>query len=667
METLGSTDHASGAADPRRPRLSVIVPVRDGASFLADSLPALRASDLPGEAWELVVVDDASRDASADVAARFADVVLRQPESRGPAAARNRGVRHSRGDILVFIDADVSVHGDTLRRLDDAFRADAGIAGVFGAYDAAPRARGLVSQYRNLLHHRIHAQARGEAETFWAGLGAIRRGVFVAAGEFDETMRQLEDIDLGYRVRALGHRILLRPEIQGTHLKRWTLRRMVVTDLFGRGVTWMRLHLAQGRAGRPGTLNLRPAEKLFTLLTGAAAVALGVGIIRRHPPWLIASGLCLTVGDPGQPAAAAVVRAGARASVRPSSRTLAIALLSPQRHRRRARGRPASHRTPAASRLERSCSAGRAYRSLMACARGSFEGTAARILRHACLVPVLTVRSHQMAARDRSAARGDRGRPRPVIEVLERQKFGNAGQRAPARRRRQAVPSSTVCPRHQRADFRTSAGPQNVAREWQAVMPPRNIDGLRSGDRIVICGAGPAGLTAAYLLTKAGHPVTVLEADRLVGGLARTVEHQGYRFDIGGHRFFTQLPVVQALWEELLDGQMIDVPRLSRIYYKGRYFQYPLQLVDALQGLGPVECARILLSYTRARLFPARQVENFEQWVSNRFGGRLYRLFFKTYTEKVWGIPCTEIRAEWAAQRIQGLSLMRAHCCPPRP
>jgi protoporphyrinogen oxidase len=191
-------------------------------------------------------------------------------------------------------------------------------------------------------------------------------------------------------------------------------------------------------------------------------------------------------------------------------------------------------------------------------------------------------------------------------------------------------------------------------------MPPRNIDGLRSGDRVVICGAGPAGLTAAYLLTRAGHPVTVLEADRLVGGLARTVEHQGYRFDIGGHRFFTQLPVVQALWEELLDGQMIDVPRLSRIYYKGRYFQYPLQLVDALQGLGPVECARIFLSYTRARLFPARQVENFEQWVSNRFGGRLYRLFFKTYTEKVWGIPCTEIRAEWAAQRIQGLSLMRA-------
>jgi protoporphyrinogen oxidase len=157
-------------------------------------------------------------------------------------------------------------------------------------------------------------------------------------------------------------------------------------------------------------------------------------------------------------------------------------------------------------------------------------------------------------------------------------------------------------------------------------MPTRNTDELRAGDRVVICGAGPAGLTAAYLLGKAGHPVTVLEADGIVGGLARTV----------------------------------DVPRLSRIYYKGHYFEYPLQVADVLRGLGPVECVRILLSYARARLFPSRTVETFEQWVSNRFGRRLYRLFFKTYTEKVWGVPCTEIRAEWAAQRIQGLSLIKA-------
>ncbi len=191
-------------------------------------------------------------------------------------------------------------------------------------------------------------------------------------------------------------------------------------------------------------------------------------------------------------------------------------------------------------------------------------------------------------------------------------------------------------------------------------MLARNTDSLRPGDRVVVCGAGPAGLTAAYLLEKGGHQVTVLEAGDVMGGLARTVEYNGFRFDLGGHRFFTQLPAVQALWDELLGDELIDVPRLSRIYYQGRYFQYPLQVADALRGLGVTECAMILLSYLRAQVWPASAEENFEQWVSNRFGRRLYRIFFKTYTEKVWGIPCTEIRAEWAAQRIQGLSLARA-------
>ena len=287
MEALGNTGQAP-------PRLSVIVPVRDGAGFLAQSLPALRASDLPRDAWELIVVDDASRDGSADVAGRFADLVVRLPERAGPAAARNRGVRQSRGEVLVFIDADVSVHGDALCRLARALDDD-GVAAVFGAYDTSPRAPGLVSQYRNLLHHWVHAQGRGEAETFWAGLGALRRNAFLAAGEFDETMTQLEDIVLGYRLRRLGHRILLRPEIQGTHLKQWTLPAMVRTDLFGRGVTWMRLHLEQGRGGQPGTLNLRPAEKLFTLLALLAALALVVAFVAGDWRWLLATGLCLAL------------------------------------------------------------------------------------------------------------------------------------------------------------------------------------------------------------------------------------------------------------------------------------------------------------------------------------------------------------------------------------
>lgn len=154
--------------------------------------------------------------------------------------------------------------------------------------------------------------------------------------------------------------------------------------------------------------------------------------------------------------------------------------------------------------------------------------------------------------------------------------------------------------------------------------------------------------------------MTVLEADDIVGGISRTARYKGYRFDIGGHRFFTKIEPVQSLWEELLANEFISVPRLSRIHYGGRYFDYPLKAMNALRGLGIWNALQIVASYIRARLNPNPVEESFEQWVTNRFGTRLYELFFKTYTEKVWGIPCTEIRAEWAAQRIQGLSLARA-------
>jgi glycosyltransferase involved in cell wall biosynthesis len=292
-EKLGNT--AQPSRDPAAPRLSVIVPARDGAAFLADTLPALRASDLPADQWELIVVDDGSRDGSADVAGRHADAVVRLDPPQGAAAARNRGVERARGDILVFIDADVSVHRGALRGLREVLEREPDVAAVFGAYDTAPRAPGLVSQYRNLLHHRVHAENRGDAETFWTGCGAIRREVFHRAGGFDESARSLEDIELGYRVRALGHRIALRPEIQGTHLKHWTLGSMITTDLFSRGVTWMRLHLEQRRLGRPGTLNLRPAEKLYTLLTGVAALAIAFAAFRREPVWLLVSVVCLSL------------------------------------------------------------------------------------------------------------------------------------------------------------------------------------------------------------------------------------------------------------------------------------------------------------------------------------------------------------------------------------
>lgn len=176
----------------------------------------------------------------------------------------------------------------------------------------------------------------------------------------------------------------------------------------------------------------------------------------------------------------------------------------------------------------------------------------------------------------------------------------------------------------------------------------------------VIIGAGPAGLTAAYELAKKGLGSITLERDNKVGGIARTETYKGYRFDIGGHRFFTKVGEVEQLWQEVLGDEFIKVPRLSRIYYRGKFFSYPLEPYNALANLGAINSLLIMWSYFKAQVRPNPVEENFEQWVTNRFGERLYKTFFKTYTEKVWGIPCTQIRADWAAQRIKGLSLSKA-------
>lgn len=177
----------------------------------------------------------------------------------------------------------------------------------------------------------------------------------------------------------------------------------------------------------------------------------------------------------------------------------------------------------------------------------------------------------------------------------------------------------------------------------------------------IVIGGGPAGLTAAYELCKAGIRSVVLEKDGVVGGISRTVNYKGYHFDIGGHRFFTKVRAVDEMWHEVLaEGQFLRRNRLSRIYYNKKFFYYPLRASNALLGLGIWNSALIFLSYLRAQLFPEKREDTFEQWISNRFGKRLYRIFFKTYTEKVWGIPCNEIMAEWAAQRIKGLSLLAA-------
>ena len=175
---------------------------------------------------------------------------------------------------------------------------------------------------------------------------------------------------------------------------------------------------------------------------------------------------------------------------------------------------------------------------------------------------------------------------------------------------------------------------------------------------VFIIGAGPAGLTAAYCLTKETPSVLVIEKDPdYVGGICRTVRHKGFLFDIGGHRFFSKSKEIVDLWHEILPDDFIERPRLSRIYYGGKFFSYPLKAFEALANLGLVHERRLHAVYVYARAFPIANPRSFHDWVRNQFGERLFQIFFKTYTEKVWGMSCDEISADWAAQRIKGLDL----------
>ncbi len=279
------------------PLLSVIVPAHQGAELLPVTLGALAASDLPGDRWELIVVDDASSDGTAAVAARWADRVLTLPGlPHGPGFARNRGVEVSRGDWVVFIDADVRAHPDTLRRFAEAIAQEPRMDAVFGAYDDAPPARGVLSQYRNLLHRYVHLDSAGETDTFWGGCGAIRRSAFLAAGGFNEARYprpQIEDIELGYRLRDQGCRIMIRPEIQGAHLKRWTFAGSLRTDLLDRGIPWVRLLLERSRLAKPANLNLKRGEPLKAALVATGLLLLLLAAVTGWWPLLLGAGAAL--------------------------------------------------------------------------------------------------------------------------------------------------------------------------------------------------------------------------------------------------------------------------------------------------------------------------------------------------------------------------------------
>ncbi len=280
-----------------RPYLSVIVPVHNGAKVLPQSLSALLASDLSKEHWELIVVVDGSTDETPTLAEQYTNLVIRLTgKAHGPSYARNRGVERAEGEIVVFIDADVCVHRTTLRRFADLFRTMPEISAGFGSYDDRPPAQGLVSQYRNLFHHYVHHQNPGDADTFWAGCGAIRKQAFLDVGMYNEwhfSRPQVEDIELGQRLRGAGHRIVLRPDIQATHLKQWTLVNVLKTDLTDRGVPWMRLLIRRGAATKAGSLNLKRVEKANTMLVALAVIALGVGLVWWEPLWLLAAAALL--------------------------------------------------------------------------------------------------------------------------------------------------------------------------------------------------------------------------------------------------------------------------------------------------------------------------------------------------------------------------------------
>ncbi len=273
------------------PAITVVVPALNAGEYLPRSLAAIFASR--GPSYECILVDDGSTDDSASIARQSGARIIHVSDGPlGPAHARNRGAEAARGSIIFFVDADVVLAPGALRRVATLFQERTDVAAVFGSYDNHPAAAGVVSCYRNLLHHFVHQNGNREASTFWAGCGAIRRSVFEKSGGFDEqrfSRPSIEDIELGYRLRKGGYRILLDKGLQGTHLKRWSLWSMIRTDITGRAVPWSRLILETPRT--PQDLNLQPAQKTSVALIGLACAFLIIAL--AWPPSLVLSALAI--------------------------------------------------------------------------------------------------------------------------------------------------------------------------------------------------------------------------------------------------------------------------------------------------------------------------------------------------------------------------------------
>ena len=276
--------------------ISVIIPVYNGADHLDACLKALESSTV--QPLECIVVDDGSTDNSAAIAKHRGASVLTTGGRCGPARARNIGAQSSRGEILLFLDADVCVHLDTLARVAEEFSVRPGLDAVIGSYDRRPTARGFVSEYRNLMHHFVHHRGNREASTFWAGCGAIRKPLFLEAGGFDENYRaaSIEDIELGYRLTRAGRKLALNPQIQVTHLKSWDLQSMLRTDFFYRALPWSELTLRSGNM--PNDLNLRISQRISVALV-ALLISIAAYLSLTHGVFLVALLLTLFVALSG--------------------------------------------------------------------------------------------------------------------------------------------------------------------------------------------------------------------------------------------------------------------------------------------------------------------------------------------------------------------------------
>jgi GT2 family glycosyltransferase len=273
--------------------ISAVMPVYNGRAYLEQSLPPLAAMLARGELLEIVVADDGSTDGSGEFCRAHGARVASTGGRKGPAEARNVASKLARGDIVWFVDADVVAHDDVARHLQRAFE-DAGVVAVFGSYDDAPPWPAFASQYMNLRHHAVHHRSPGDAHSFWSGLGAVRREAFAAAGGYDAArygVPSIEDIELGYRLRARGGRIRLVPEMQGTHLKRWTLKGVIETDIKLRALPWAKLLME--RPEIPLHLNVRPTERGKALLGGALIAALPAAALGLVPAWTPLAGYAL--------------------------------------------------------------------------------------------------------------------------------------------------------------------------------------------------------------------------------------------------------------------------------------------------------------------------------------------------------------------------------------